>query len=579
MAIEPIKGFYVHDEATDTDGVALISIDAVTGYLNDDKLLSFSLSELETERGGWANGVKDNSLPTLRIRTAKPLRVKAGTQIVNTGTSLWYGVQCVSSNGVNTDSGWISDQNAVYTAPADGALLISLRKSDGAISDDEMAEAFSNIHVIVQDDDILYNVEKTEFTNAYTENDVLLNSTGKTTFETSLFSMGGLSSGTFNGMMRYRVATPDIIQFDYPLHIVADDGYKFGVHLFTDAGAFESDLGWQTSFTVPANKKFKIVIANSVETYAQVYQGVEWALVQHVKFNTKLGYDVEQLKENPSYSYTNNTPALNTKRQKYNVEQMSVQSTPAGDIIPNSSNQGMTIYNGVIFQLYSNDKVELIDLDTGASIAILDITSDHGDTIDFSNEYYEEGDEFPLAYITADTTPAKVYVNRITREGTTLVKTYVFPADKTGYYAGHSLDPANMVLYQVGYTENSYYQDPNGTNYLIVSVWDLKNVTDNGNDTYTTAFMRSFKLPFYTTLQGQAFFNGLIVVVSSHWENAETKVLFIDPGKEAITTLLDNFPSSVKNVECEGIAFVPDGDKYYSVIKTNNTHYYRIDFS
>lgn len=35
MAIEPIKGFYVHDEVTDTDGVAKVSIDAVHEFVED----------------------------------------------------------------------------------------------------------------------------------------------------------------------------------------------------------------------------------------------------------------------------------------------------------------------------------------------------------------------------------------------------------------------------------------------------------------------------------------------------------------------------------------------------------------
>lgn len=36
MAIEPIKGFYVHDEVTDTDGVAKIAPEAIEGGLYID---------------------------------------------------------------------------------------------------------------------------------------------------------------------------------------------------------------------------------------------------------------------------------------------------------------------------------------------------------------------------------------------------------------------------------------------------------------------------------------------------------------------------------------------------------------
>ena len=36
MAIEPIKGFYVHDEESNTDGVAQIALDAIEGVIQDD---------------------------------------------------------------------------------------------------------------------------------------------------------------------------------------------------------------------------------------------------------------------------------------------------------------------------------------------------------------------------------------------------------------------------------------------------------------------------------------------------------------------------------------------------------------
>lgn len=35
MAIKPIEGFYVHDEETNTDGVAKVSIDAVHEFVED----------------------------------------------------------------------------------------------------------------------------------------------------------------------------------------------------------------------------------------------------------------------------------------------------------------------------------------------------------------------------------------------------------------------------------------------------------------------------------------------------------------------------------------------------------------
>lgn len=563
-----------------------------TGLFNYDGEICFSLLDVEVERGGYSGGngskmTQDTGNPGPRARTVRGIMMKKGEYLINAyngylnGTSIRIGVVFQSLSGERselTDSGWQVFPYK-FVAPYDGIAKISFSLGNNASFDDETLDIM-RAHIIgnVQFYKRAYN-EYGRYKYQFLPDEVSLNKEGYTIFDPALFTAGAMQNGVLNPLVPERVATPEIMQFDYPLQIVADDGYRFGVHIFTDAGVFDYDPGWLTAYTLPANKKFKIVVSKVDETGIGVYCGLEWVLSNHIKYRTKLGYDVAQLERGETYNHTNNTAAVPVERQKYNVSQMSVTSTPDSEIGGVSSNQGFAICNGVIFQLYSNDKVELIDLETGTSIAVLNITSAHGDIIDFSNEYYADGDEFPLAYITADTTPAKVYVNRITRTGTELVKTYIFPADKTGYYAGHTLDPVNKIIYQVGYTENSYYQDPNGTNYLIVSVWDLKDVTDNGDNTFTPAFIKSFNIPFYTTLQGQAFFNGLIVAVSSHWSNAETKVLFIDPGKEAITTLLDDFPTAIKNSECEGIAFVPDGNKYYSVIKPNNTTYWRVDFS
>lgn len=708
-----------------------------TGLLDYSAEVCFSLLDVEFERGGYdgVNGSKlitDTGNPGPRARVVHGIMMKKGEYLINNYTgyinsqSVRIGVVFQDFSGERSsisDTGW---QAAPYkfVAPSDGVAKVTLSLGGNESFDDA---TLATMRAAVVGNVKYYNKifdEYGRYKYGDIPDEIERNKNGYTVFDYSRFDGAGLSGGNVINAHMYRVATPEIMQFDFPIELKADSGYRFGIHAFNDDNTFYKDSGWQTSLFVPAGLKFKTVIAKDAETEnsTDCYTGIEWVLSDHVKFRTVVGRNalaqshemtteektalfeygytyysnngttvfksvgatasstpkklhlpkgtilsvdygykfkfygfepgsdvftvggndwsythlnssmpyggvilpktaeyllcvddndasglpvadivqhlhiiipnsaewVREIESRTSaienelsetYTYTNNTPALNTKRQKYNVEQMSVESTPVSSITDVSSNQGMTICNGVIFQLYSNDKIELIDLETGSSIGVLDITSDHGDTIDFSNEYYAEGDEFPLAYITADTTPAKVYVNRITRTGTTLVKTYTFPADKTGYYAGHTLDPVNKILYQIGYTENSYYQDPNGTNYLIVSVWDLKTVTDNGNNVYTPAFVRSFKLPFYTTLQGQAFFDGQIVAVSSHWSNAETKVLFIDPGKEAITTVLDDFPTAIKNAECEGIAFVPDGNKYYSVIKPNNTHYYRIDFS
>ena len=273
---------------------------------------------------------------------------------------------------------------------------------------------------------------------------------------------------------------------------------------------------------------------------------------------------------------------VNAKRQSFDIQQTGIAPPSVTDITIKTvtSYQGFAYCNGVIFQLYSNDVVVLIDATTGQKIAELEIKSDHGDTIDFSNEYYNPSDEFPLAYISSDTTPAKVYVVRITREQTELVRTYLFDdATKVGYYTGHTLDSKNNILYQVGYTNNSYLED-DGTNKMIVSKWDLSETVDNGNGTLTPKYVSAITVPFIKTAQGQAWFDNMIWIVSSTFNGHDTQIYIVSP-ISGIVAIISDLPDTIKNPEVEGITFIPNGNIYAALLKTNanNVGYFKMIFS
>jgi hypothetical protein len=226
--------------------------------------------------------------------------------------------------------------------------------------------------------------------------------------------------------------------------------------------------------------------------------------------------------------------------------------------------------------LYSDNKIILANYPSRTLIATLDITSGHGDTMDFSNEFYDSNDEFPLAYITADTNPATVYVVRITRSATTLIRTLYFDdITKTGYYSGHCIDPNTNILYMVGYLQNSYTEATD--NKMIVSSWDLNNLTDNEDDTYTPEYIESFNVPFMKTVQGQKFFDNKLWLLSSPSGTFNTVIYIVDPFKKKIVTTMSNFPTDLKNTECEDISFVLEGNKYHMVISCY--YYYRLDFN
>ncbi len=529
-------------------------------YLNlYDKV---TLSGFTAEYGAWNPSGSKGSAVNNRIRTANGFFLKKGDSIVLKETTISFGVVSSDIDGLNmAESGFVTS----WTANNDCYVRITIKLTSNAnIAEEDIPTILSGIVLVTN-----YH-NRVGFKTVEKLADVVnLNQIGFTRFDPSLFAQGTLTNGVFSSSNQRRAATPETISFPYDITIEADDGWQFGVHLF-NGDTFVTDVGWQTSYTVSANQAFKIIIKKSTEDIFSV--GVWEILVNHLKYTTLIG-DASGL---APYSYTVDGDAVNTKKQKVNVSRMNI-SAP---VVTGESFQDFAVSNGVLFQAYSGDTggIKLIDFSTGELIATLVPTKGHANSLTFSDEYYAQGDEFPLLYSSANTNPATVYVNRVTRSAATLVKTLTFPLDKTGYYAGHVLDNVNKILYQVGYTENSYYENPNGTNYLVVSAWDLRHLTDNGGS-YTPAFIGSFELPFFTTIQGATFFDGKIVVISSHYSNAQTKILFIDVGSKRISTIMQDFPTTIGAAECEGVDFVAGSRNYYMIVSSNNKYYYKVDFS
>jgi hypothetical protein len=243
---------------------------------------------------------------------------------------------------------------------------------------------------------------------------------------------------------------------------------------------------------------------------------------------------------------------------------------------------GFDVYNGVIAQFMANNKLYLFDLTEHTSIATaLSITSAHGDSASFSKVKQYQSDEFPLLYVTSDSNPANVYVNRITRTGTTLIKTLSFPLAQAGYYAAHAYDEDNQIIYMVGYSEQNFTSADGGNNKTVVSKWDISQLTDNGNGTFTPAFISRYERDFIYVMQGQQFFDGYIWISSGYNNGGNQYIYAMNPSTGVIdhTILLDD------HIEIEGLAWVYDAtqNKYWMLIGQQNgsagINYSRIDFA
>jgi len=242
---------------------------------------------------------------------------------------------------------------------------------------------------------------------------------------------------------------------------------------------------------------------------------------------------------------------------------------------------GFDVHEGVIAQLMANNKLYLFNVDDGSAIATaMAITCSHGDSATFGKDYYTSSDEFPLLYCTADTTPAVIYINRITRNSATLIKTLKF-SQVAGYYGAGAFDFKNGLCYIVAYKENSYTSDNGGTNKTLVTVWNLNELNDNGDGTYMPTYISSFECPFIYVMQGLQFFDGYIWISSGYNDGGNQYIYALNPVTHEIdhTILLDD------HIEIEGLAWVYDAEqnKYWMLIGQQNgsagLNYSRIDFA
>lgn len=331
--------------------------------------------------------------------------------------------------------------------------------------------------------------------------------------------------------------------------------------------------GWQTSaYTVTESGYIRVSFGKISDGELEENLKLTYREAISISGNVNTALENIQLEmfENGSqgrqYSYAGEK--IDVAKYSYDITALWDYSNPttSGDF----SAQASAYYNGVVFKLWNPDLMQLYNFETGAKIAEFAITSGHGNSIDFSTEFYDASDEFPLVYITADTNPATVYVNRVTRTGATLIRTLTFPLNRTGYYAGHCLDNINNVLYQIGYKNDDYQTSDNG-NHMIVTKWDLSALTDNGDNTYTPAFIDTFDLPLIDTCQGQTMLNGKIFIVSANpyvgtGSGKTTKVYAIDVGGQRISNILTEFWERIRDHEGEGIFFVPNGNRYDMIV-------------
>lgn len=224
------------------------------------------------------------------------------------------------------------------------------------------------------------------------------------------------------------------------------------------------------------------------------------------------------------------------------------------------STQGFAIHDDKVFWVSKsgNDSIpancyvwNLSDGSQALSSNPITIQSGHGNSISIA---------FPKLYASTAYAPPVVYVNNLTNA-------YVATLDKTLAINDGcvSLDTCidetdSNILWTHGHGSNATSPNEN-----FISKWDLTDLTDNGDGTYTPKLIQSVKTPKPTTflpnsefyLQGCCFHDGMLWYANGYSGTAsQAYVVAVDPNSGEVMHIID----CETTAEPEGVQFYPDSE-------------------
>ncbi|MGX8699658.1 MAG: hypothetical protein ACSW8F_06970, partial [bacterium] len=216
---------------------------------------------------------------------------------------------------------------------------------------------------------------------------------------------------------------------------------------------------------------------------------------------------------------------------------------------PMGNMQAFDIAEGTLFvrRNTTNGNMAVIDCATGVILADYACPTGHGNSVSFRKvngvEKASAQDTFPLALVRGDwpegvTKPADgtkmedvdaaarylIYELRVTRSACEIVRTYSLSCKDAGFYAGLSVDEATKIGYTLGSDTYSVYAADSGS---VLCKWDMTNLTENEDGTFTPALIASIEGPHIDVLQGQQLHDGLLWVADGAM-NTNAKVYAID---------------------------------------------------
>lgn len=200
-----------------------------------------------------------------------------------------------------------------------------------------------------------------------------------------------------------------------------------------------------------------------------------------------------------NYAYDINSNVVFTKEHHTDYSNYSYSQIWRTDAFT-SSGQSFEILGNYVYWFKGTNNGQgdlyIVNLSDGTTVLhTTDIVGGHANNACFGGKY-ADSDSFPLLYVGGASATMMTYVNRITQfDGTNfdseLIRTLVYPVEVTGgrIDATISQDDPNVII-TAGYNYDEYSASDVYAQFNICW-WDLADLTDNGDNTYTPSLIKS----------------------------------------------------------------------------------------
>ena len=466
-------------------------------------------------------------------------------------------------------SGWITPTGeSEYEFANNGLFALQIRKTNGKnLTPSEYSGDCNLFYGIVDSvENRIDDIEKSIIIESYASDYDLVSGT--------INQNGSESADTA------RVRTNEYIDIESWESVVkTDSNYRFGLHFYDASKIHLSNTEWITDIqyriSPPENCKYIKLVFSKTNNATITPEEVEKVIKLLSKpLNTIVKSNTEAIAE------INYVIGADTKPFSYVGEKIpsKINYFDASKILTMSyssplTSQDIECFGDYLFVAFSDtEQIKVYSLSTKILIASIEIEVQHGTGMQFSNEYYDSNDPFPLLYV-GGWISNQSNVIRITNDndvwGATIIRKLIIP-NTEGYYLAPSIDADHNTLYAYGYSINS--NQASGNSMKLIKA-DLSNLTDNSDGTYTPKILSSVETPYVGVTQGRKFFGGNLYVGFANTGNPHNaRLVAVDATSGDVKT--DVSMSGVTTSENEGVCYqIVDSEviwyysDYYNVFK------------